>query len=103
MYGQRRVAAKLFFDRLFAGWESLRENFTGQLSPAGTAEKMLISRAGTKASTFTEKRDFPQRPALPGNGVQQPPNSRLVLHEENWLPLIRPLDAFTAVTNAVGG
>jgi hypothetical protein len=25
------------------------------------------------------------------------------LYEENWLPLIRTLDAFTAVRNAVGG
>jgi len=27
---------------------------------------------------------------------------RDALHEENWLPLIRSLDPFTAVTNAVG-
>src|ERR1700692_430336 len=27
---------------------------------------------------------------------------RLILHEENWFPLIRSLDTFTAVTNAVG-
>jgi hypothetical protein len=25
-----------------------------------------------------------------------------ILHEENWIPLIRSLDTFTAVTNAVG-
>src|SRR5271163_5166064 len=28
---------------------------------------------------------------------------RLILHEENWLPFIRSLDTFTAVTNAVCG
>jgi hypothetical protein len=28
---------------------------------------------------------------------------KLILHEENWLPLIRALDTFTAVPNAVGG
>jgi hypothetical protein len=28
---------------------------------------------------------------------------RLILHEENWFPLIRPLDTFDAVSNAVGG
>jgi hypothetical protein len=27
----------------------------------------------------------------------------LMLHEENWLSLLRPLDTFTAVTNAVRG
>src|SRR5207244_8363161 len=27
---------------------------------------------------------------------------RLILHEKNWLPLIRSLGTFTAVTNAVG-
>jgi hypothetical protein len=27
---------------------------------------------------------------------------RLVLHEENWLPLLRSLDPFTAVTHPIG-
>jgi hypothetical protein len=27
----------------------------------------------------------------------------LILHEENWLSLIWPLDTFAAVTNAIGG
>src|ERR1700680_3115691 len=27
---------------------------------------------------------------------------RLILHEENWLPLVRSLGTFTAVTNAIG-
>ena len=37
-------------------------------------------------------------------GVPQSPNtnSRLILHEENWLPLIRSLDTLSAVADAVG-
>jgi hypothetical protein len=28
---------------------------------------------------------------------------RLILHEENWFSLIRPLETYSAVTNAIGG
>ena len=45
--------------------------------------------------------------AITGRNVRVPqapePNSRLILDEENWLPLIRSLDTLSAVTNAVGG
>ena len=40
--------------------------------------------------------------SLPGNSHNSYRESRLVLHEENWLPLLRSLDTLTAVTNPIG-
>jgi hypothetical protein len=58
-----------------------------------------------KGSLRPETTPLKPKPGLSGPPARTNQNSRLklVLHEENWLPLIRPLDTFTAVRNAVGG
>ena len=57
-----------------------------------------VNDAGGRTAVAAVWRKY--RTKQPGLAIIR--NGRIGLHEENWLPLIRSLGTFAAVTNAVG-
>src|SRR5882762_8369768 len=87
-------------------WMRLMENALGEASLPSKAEEVL-REFFNEMSTFMinqSESGISWRVATRRGGARPYPRYvRLILHEENGLPLIRSLDTVTAVTSAVGG
>jgi hemoglobin len=87
-------------------WMRRMENALGEASLPSKAEEVLrtfFNEMSTFMINQSESRINWREATRRGGARPYPRYVRLILHEENWLPLIRSLGTFTTVTNKVGG